>query len=107
MAFLAGYQNFAAAARSAQVLAAFGTAEIFIYGAIPEFLCLVFDPASAGAGEEIFNGEPDFLENTQFTLTGGYVARKHAEDKINFGDVGKQPDPEHAGNLRGKGNDKT
>ena len=107
MAFLAGYQNFAAAARGAQMLTAFGTAEIFIYGAIPEFLCLVFEPAAAGAGEEMFNREPDFLENAQFTLTGRYVARKHAEDKINFGDVSKQPDPEHTGNLRGKGNNKT
>lgn len=89
------------------MLAAFGAAEVFINRTIVEFFGLILKPAAAGAGKEMFNREPDFLENTQFTLTGGYVARKHAEDKINFGDVGKQPDPEHTGNLRGKGNNKT
>ena len=102
---LAGHQDFTAAAGGAQVLAAFGTAEIFIDGTITEFLGLILKPAAAGAGEEIFNREPDFLENPQLALARRDIARKHAEDEINLGDIGEQPDPEHAGNLRGKGNE--
>ena len=103
---LAGHQDFAAAARGAQMLTAFGAAKIFINRTITKFLGLILKPAAAGAGEEMLHGEPDFLENPQLTLARRDIARKHAEDEVNLRDIGEQPDPEHAGNLRGKGNEK-
>ena len=101
---LAGHQDFTAAAGGTQVLAAFGAAEVFINRTIVEFFGLILEPATTGAGEEMLHGEPDFLENPQLALTRRDIARKHAEDEVNLGDIGEQPDPEHAGNLRGKGN---
>ena len=105
LALLAGDQNFATALGGAQVAAAFGAIEVFIHGAVLEFFCLVFKPAAAGTGEEVFHRQPYFIEGVQLFFAGGYIAGEHAENGVKQQGVVEDHAPPQAEDLPHQGDD--